>query len=94
MPIPDEIIVVTTQPRHGKPQPVIGRFICTDGNNRSLAWIRTLSGRNTLLGKPVENIEVIQLPLPIGAPELAEPIICIVKKERRSICLQQQSMSR
>jgi hypothetical protein len=66
MPVPDEIIVVTAQPRHGKPQPVIGHFICMDGDDRSLAWIRTLSEKNTLFGKPVENIEICQLPLPIG----------------------------
>jgi hypothetical protein len=47
-----QLINVVTSPRHGVPRIGLGQFICRDGENPRLVWVRDRAGVRTYLGTP------------------------------------------
>ena len=47
-----QLINVITSRRHGVPRVILGQFICRDGGNPKLVWVRDRAGVRTYLGTP------------------------------------------
>lgn len=48
-----QLINIITSPRHGKRRFLLGQFLCRDGANPNLIWVRDRDGKRTYLGTPL-----------------------------------------